>query len=321
MQITPSNLTSLFKGLKVKWQQGLEQYRFNGLWDYNMITQADTSGLAEEEIVWADRVPRLREWVANKTINNYFIRGFKAVNKKFSSLQEIQIEDLERDNFRRIGSVVTQLVQAAANWKRFLVIDTIRNGGASFDPAFVGFDGVPTWSTLHPVDPNDVLKGTQANLLTTTAFSAANYEKARALFMDFRGFDGEPVGAWPDILMVPPGLEAEARRVVVAPYNAAGATNVNQGTTKLMVVPELIPPGAASNDPTRTTWYLWSTSLGQMPVVNQIEKEPQFLANMPGMGAGFYDSDFIRTEKVYMDVPARGCSYVPAWFLTMKCTA
>ena len=318
MQITPSNLTSLFKGLKVKWQQGLTQYQAKRIWDYKDLSQDDPSSLAEEEIVWMDRVPRLKEWTTNKPIQNAFIRGFKAVNKKFADLHEFPMEDLERDEARRLASIMRQLIQAGANWRPFLVIDAIRNGGATFDPNFVGFDGVPTWSTLHPIDPLNPAKGQQSNLLTKMPLTDVNYQAARAAFMDFRGYDGETINVFPDLLMVPPELEADARKIVVARTNPTGADNVNYGTTKLMVVPELIPPDTKAGDPIRRTWYLWSTSLGTMPIITQVEKEPNFYASVPAMNGGLVDSEYVRTEKVYMDVQARGCAYVTAWFLTMK---
>jgi phage major head subunit gpT-like protein len=76
--------------------------------------------------------------------------------------------------------------------------------------------------------------------------SAANYAAARAAMMSVKNAEGRPLGLKPNLLLVPPALEAEAREILQAqfiigdPGSGGAKTNVWQGTADLLVVPELI---------------------------------------------------------------------------------
>ncbi len=75
--------------------------------------------------------------------------------------------------------------------------------------------------------------------------NATNYAAARAAMMSLKNTEGRPLGIRPNLLMVPPALEAQAREILQAQFiigdpNAGGAkSNVWQGTADLLVVPEL----------------------------------------------------------------------------------
>lgn len=64
---------------------------------------------------------------------------------------------------------------------------------------------------------------------------AAAFEAARAGMMSVQKDNGEPIGVRPNILLVPPSLEAAAKRIVATEYLAGGANNVNFGLAKVMV--------------------------------------------------------------------------------------
>lgn len=75
--------------------------------------------------------------------------------------------------------------------------------------------------------------------------NADNYAAARAAMMAFTNDDGVPLGIRPNLLVVPPSLEANARELLLAQQvigdaTAGGAkTNIWQGTAELLVVPYL----------------------------------------------------------------------------------
>ena len=68
---------------------------------------------------------------------------------------------------------------------------------------------------------------------------------ARTAMMSVKNADGRPLGLKPNLLMVPPALEAEARVILQAqfiigdPSSGGSKTNIWQGTADLLVVPEL----------------------------------------------------------------------------------
>ncbi len=76
--------------------------------------------------------------------------------------------------------------------------------------------------------------------------NSTNYAAARAAMMSVKNAEGRPLGLKPNLLLVPPSLEAEAREILQAqfiigdPVSGGAKTNVWQGTADLLVVPELI---------------------------------------------------------------------------------
>jgi phage major head subunit gpT-like protein len=68
---------------------------------------------------------------------------------------------------------------------------------------------------------------------------ATAYAAARAAMMGMKGDYGRPLGIMPNLLVVPPALEAAGRAIIEAERNAAGATNVWRNTAELLVVPWL----------------------------------------------------------------------------------
>ena len=79
----------------------------------------------------------------------------------------------------------------------------------------------------------------QLAVKSTKPLNDENYAEARALMASYRNDVGTPLGLLPTILLVPPTLEADARRVVVAATLANGATNVWAGSAELVVSPWL----------------------------------------------------------------------------------
>jgi phage major head subunit gpT-like protein len=72
-----------------------------------------------------------------------------------------------------------------------------------------------------------------------------SYAAARAAMMSVANADGRPLGIRPNLLLVPPALEAQAREILQAqfiigdPTTGGAKTNIWQGTADLLVVPEL----------------------------------------------------------------------------------
>lgn len=68
---------------------------------------------------------------------------------------------------------------------------------------------------------------------------AAHYATARAAISGMKGDHGRPLGLMPDLLVVPPALESEGRKLLNSEYGAGGVTNEWKGTAKLLVAPWL----------------------------------------------------------------------------------
>jgi len=68
---------------------------------------------------------------------------------------------------------------------------------------------------------------------------SAAYSTARETMMSLRDNEGRPLGITPNVLVVPPSLEAEAREILLNERDAGGATNKWCGTAELLVAPWL----------------------------------------------------------------------------------
>lgn len=67
----------------------------------------------------------------------------------------------------------------------------------------------------------------------------SGYAAAREAMMGFKADGGRPLGIRPTLLVVPPALEKQARDILIAERNAAGATNTYANTAELLVSPWL----------------------------------------------------------------------------------
>lgn len=69
--------------------------------------------------------------------------------------------------------------------------------------------------------------------------NAANYATARQAIMEMKGDYGRPLGLKPDLLVVAPGQESAALKLLNNELGANGETNEWKGTAELLVVPWL----------------------------------------------------------------------------------
>lgn len=69
------------------------------------------------------------------------------------------------------------------------------------------------------------------------ALTAANFEAGRTAMRQLKGDGGRPLGIVPNILLVPPSLEAAAKAIVETQFLAGGGSNPNFNTAKVVVNP------------------------------------------------------------------------------------
>jgi phage major head subunit gpT-like protein len=81
---------------------------------------------------------------------------------------------------------------------------------------------------------------------STQDLNTTNYAAARAAMMSFTNAEGAPLGIKPSLMVVPPALESKAREILHAqfiigdPDTGGSKSNIWQGTSDLLVVPELV---------------------------------------------------------------------------------
>lgn len=142
------------------------------------------------------------------------------------------------------------------------------------------FDGKPFFSDAHKVGNKT------ASNLSHAKLSLDAYVAARAAMMSLTNSKGRPLNLIPNLLVVPPALEKEARDILVADY-INGTRNTMQGTAKLLVVPQL-----AGKD---TAWYLLCTTRPVKPLIYQERKKAKFVSKTQETD----DNVFMRNQFLY----------------------
>ena len=248
---------------------------------------------------WMKRLAKMREWIGPRTIQNLDTHAFTVENKSFELTVGVDRDDIDDDNLGIYNPLFKEMGRSARKLPDQQVKLALQAGTTG-----LGFDGVAMFASTHPLNP----AGNQSNNFTTTALSGTNFATVRAAMQAYTGEDGEPLGVNPDLLIVPPQLGDTANTILTAAYGASGATNIQQGQAKVLIVPELANQG--------TTWYLADTSAAIKALVWQKRREVEMVSMTD-----------VTTQNVFMHkqflwgVDGRGVATYGPWFLMARAIA
>lgn len=310
MQITPAILDAIFLSFNTQYQQAYD--RAEPWW--NKIAMEVPSTTRENRYGWMKLIPRMKEWVGERRINNLVARGYAIENKDWEVTIGISRNDIQDDQLGVYAPGVAMMGEQVRRHPDDLLTILLQSG-----TSLLGFDGLSFFNASHPVDTDNSALGTYSNNLTSTALTAPNFSSARAAMMAFKGEDNKPLAVRPSLLVVPPQLESAARQILNAEFiapaaafgmNAAGGyqTNVLKGSADLLVIPEL------ANE--ATTWYLLDVTKPVKPFVYQNRKAPEFVA----LTSPTDENLFFRKEYIFGADSRDNVGYsLP--FLAMRCIA
>ena len=295
MLINSATLAAAQRGFSTRFQAA-----FSAAQTFHEPLVTEVPSFAKEEVHgFMDRIPKMREWLGDRQLNNLVARDVTVRNKPYEDTIEVDRDDIEDDRLGVYNPRIEMLgMQARKLWDQLLV-EVLQAGTAA-----EAYDGQYFFDTDHPVSLEDAALGTQSNNLSL-ALSATNYATARAAMMGFLGADGQPLGVMPNLLVVPPQLEGTARSILNADAINNGETNVWKGSANLLVIPEL------AND--ATAWYLLATGMPIRPFLKQLRKAPEFTSlTDPNSETVF------RKKKFLYGVDARGAVAYGPWFLALR---
>lgn len=308
MLISTASLNALRVGIKNYWDQGFASVTESEQWHLLLADQTDSNDASEIYRV-QDTLFRMREWLGARTIENLVEKSYTLPNKEFEKSFGLKVTDVEDDKFGNMAAGIRNLARAGRLWPNDMVYLAIAAGGTT-----VCHDGQFYFDTDHPCDDGT----TQANLLTTTALTAANYVTTRTALLKRKGNDGKPLNLNGTHLIVPPDLEVTAKRIVEAELagylqlatSVAPDSNVLKGTAKILVIPEL-----SANS--TTSWYLADLSKPIKPFIMQLRVRPETptIMNRP-TDEGVFEQGLIK-----VGTRARGNGGYGMWQLITKCTA
>jgi phage major head subunit gpT-like protein len=313
MDLTPEALQAIFISFDLRYQSAyLSAKPF-----FNQIANEIPSATRETHYGWLGKIPKMREWLGERVVNNVSAREYTIKNKDYEDTIALKRNDVKDDQIGLYTPALDMLGQQARLWPDQLISSLIQSGAAA---TALSFDDQPFFSSTHPQNLDAQGGAVESNIFTAMPLTAANFAAVVAAMMTFTGEDGQPLGVNPTMLMVPPALAMTARTILNAeiiatpvslPGGGAGAamqSNVLKGTADLLVNPYL-----AANP---TTWYVLDTSKPIKPFVFQLREAPQFTyLNQPTDSNVFFRREFI------MGVNARGNAGYGLWFLAAMASA
>lgn len=226
---------------------------------------------------WLGDFPTMREWIGEREIQNLEEKEYNIVNKHYEATVSVNRDDVEDDNL----GIYTVKVQMMGNEARFhqdiLVMSQMKNG-------FTGtcYDDKPFFAENHPVGD-----GTYSNK-GTAKLTPESYAAARASMMSLTKDNGDSANIRPNLLVVPPTLEAMARRILEAEM-IEGTTNPWKGSAELLIDSNLAW-GTYENN-----WFLLDTSKPLKPMIFQERKKTKFVSKVNEND----DNVFFKNEYVY----------------------
>lgn len=254
MIINQQALRGLYTGFKTIFSKAFDTTPT--LW--NKVATKVTSENGEENYKWLGRIPRMREWIGDREVQNLSASDYTIKNKDFELTIGVDRNDIEDDRIGLYTPVIQDIAQSAAQFPDELVFQLLKDG-------FVNpcYDGKPFFSTDHKVG-----KKTVSNK-STKRLSPESYAVARSAMMSLVDENNKSLKLVPNLLVVPPALEDVGRKILKAEM-IDGSTNTYKDTAELLVVPDLAGADSA--------WYLLCTTKALLPLIYQERKTPKFVA-------------------------------------------
>jgi phage major head subunit gpT-like protein len=283
--------TSFHSNFRVGW--GITDPKLVGLaTQVPSTTRTNTYG-------WMARLLKMRKWDGPRLIQNLNSHAYTLENEPYELTVGVDRRDIQDDQLGVYAPLFDELGRNAKKWPDQVLKTVLQSGTTN-----LGFDNVAFFAATHNLNP----AGNQSNNFTTTALTGPNFSTVRAAMSAYTGEDGEPLGVQPDTLIVPPQLEDTANTIVTAEYGSSGASNVQKGQARVIVVPELANQG--------TTWYVADNSHAIKGLLWQLRKAPEFVAKV-----NLQDDNVFFERQFIWGVDAEGVGGYGPWFLMARAIA
>lgn len=142
MLINQSNLKTLFDGFSAAFNKG-----FTGAETaYTRIAMTIPSSTREQTYGWLAQLPKMREWLGDRVVNNLAAHGYKIVNRDFENTVGVPRNDIEDDQYGIFAPLFSEMGRAAAEMPDELVFGLLAEGFTT--PCY---DGQNFFDTDHPV--------------------------------------------------------------------------------------------------------------------------------------------------------------------------
>lgn len=254
MIVNQANLHGLAVGYSTAFNKSFDTTQAS----YQKVATVVPSTTGEQDYKWLGQMPKMKEWVGEREIQSLAAYDYSIKNKKFEMTIGVPRDDIEDDQYGVYTPLFSNMGEAAALHPDELVYTALMEGFTE-----KCYDGLPFFSDEHKMENKTYSNKGKERL------STESYEKGRAAIMSIRGDKGKSLKLVPDLLVVSPALEKQARLILEADQ-INGTTNVLKGTAKLLVEPML----AEHPD----YWFLLCTSRFLKPIIYQLRKKIKFVS-------------------------------------------
>jgi len=298
MIVNRDNLTAVFINLKTTFNKAFDEAP--SLWQ--QTTMLVPSGSGQNDYAWLSRFPKMQRWLGDKVLKALAAFKYTIVNEDWEATVEVDRNDIQDDN---VGMYEPQARDAGFSARQLPdEIDAeLKNGAFASDC----YDGQYFYDDDHSVAGASASNlGTAALSAATTAAAAASYGAARLAIMSFTDDEGRPLALIPDLLEVPPALEATGKLILENDKFTDESPNPYKGTAKLLVNPRLT---------SSTAWFLHVTNRPLKPFIYQERQAPVFVEQTTQES----DSVFMR-KKFRFGAEARAAGGYGLWQMSYGST-
>ncbi|MDA3873226.1 MAG: Mu-like prophage major head subunit gpT family protein [Kiritimatiellae bacterium] len=258
MELNTGNLNSLQRMVNLAWLEGLtDPAALTSLELLKQLYDEYPSSALKEEFPFQELMPKFREWLGDRIIQNVKTGLFEVTVRDFENTVSIALRAIEGDTYGIYRKITTQ---QGAGWpvlKSELIVEVLTGEK-------ICFTGKPFFSTTHKYG-----KHTLANRVAV-ALTEENLDTALAAPAGWKFSNGQIVRTSFTHLYVGPALRKTAKQLVAEMHSVDGAAvpNPNANVVTVVELPDLA--GDFAN-----AWFLTDNRHPIKPIGVVTQKEPQ----------------------------------------------
>lgn len=146
MIVNEGALKAVFSGFSTAYHKGFT----NAKPHYTTVATIVPSGAEEENYAWFGNLPKMREWIGERIVNNFIAHSYVIKNKKFELTIEVARTKIEDDKYGVFGPMFEEMGRSTALYPDEQVLSLLPAGFSS-----LCYDGQYFFDPDHPAGVND----------------------------------------------------------------------------------------------------------------------------------------------------------------------
>lgn len=224
--------------------------------DYLKIATEVKANTISVDYSWIADMPSMREWVGDRVLNELSAWNYSIAKKDWESSIKVHRDVIEYDNLGIVKPRIKDLAAAVPEHYNSMSFGLLESNGECYD-------GKKFFASDHEIN------GAQFSNLGKLELTQSSFTDTMIAMGRLIKDNGNPLRIRPTLLVVPPELEAKATELFSTEKRANGSSNPYFKKVEILVCPYLTKKKA---------WYLLDTSRSVKPIILQINKRAEFVA-------------------------------------------